>query len=67
MSCFFFYPFKIKIKGTQALVRPGSPNSSLSADDRGTLAAICTICKAKALVDSNNPYDKDALKFKVSC
>uniref|UniRef100_A0A336MS42 CSON006226 protein n=1 Tax=Culicoides sonorensis TaxID=179676 RepID=A0A336MS42_CULSO len=49
---------------TQALVRPGSPNSSLSADDRGTLAAICTICKAKALVDSNNPYDKDALKFK---
>lgn len=63
----YFYLFSPeKTKGTQALVRPGSPNSSLSADDRGTLAAICTICKAKALVDSNNPYDKDALKFKVS-
>ncbi|XP_034114079.1 uncharacterized protein LOC117574355 isoform X5 [Drosophila albomicans] len=47
---------------TQALVRPGSPHSSISAEDRSSLA---TICKAKALVDSlPNPYDKDALKFK---
>lgn len=50
--------------GTQALVRPGSPHSSISAEDRTSLA---TICKAKALVDSlPNPYDKEALKFKVS-
>lgn len=50
--------------GTQALVRPGSPHSSISAEDRSSLA---TICKAKALVDSlPNPYDKEALKFKVS-
>uniref|UniRef100_A0A1B0AV93 SH3 domain-containing protein n=1 Tax=Glossina palpalis gambiensis TaxID=67801 RepID=A0A1B0AV93_9MUSC len=48
---------------TQALVRPGSPQSSISTDDRASLAA--SICKAKALVDSMpNPYDKDALKFK---
>ncbi|XP_059218597.1 uncharacterized protein LOC106092734 [Stomoxys calcitrans] len=48
---------------TQALVRPGSPQSSISTDDRISLAA--PICKAKALVDSMaNPYDKDALKFK---
>ncbi|XP_017847612.1 uncharacterized protein LOC108603365 isoform X7 [Drosophila busckii] len=47
---------------TQALVRPGSPHSSISAEDRNSLASIC---KAKALVDSlPNPYDKDALKFK---
>ncbi|XP_030371634.1 uncharacterized protein LOC115621929 isoform X2 [Scaptodrosophila lebanonensis] len=47
---------------TQALVRPGSPHSSISAEDRTSLA---TICKAKALVDSlPNPYDKEALKFK---
>ncbi|XP_043070967.1 uncharacterized protein LOC6567925 isoform X3 [Drosophila grimshawi] len=47
---------------TQALVRPGSPHSSISAEDRSSLA---TICKAKALVDSlPNPYDKEALKFK---
>ena len=49
--------------GTQALVRPGSPNSSLSADDRAT---IVPICKAKAVVDClPNPYDKEALRFKV--
>ena len=49
--------------GTQALVRPGSPNSSLSADDRAT---IVPICKAKAVIDCTpNPYDKDALRFKV--
>ncbi|KNC32240.1 hypothetical protein FF38_06618 [Lucilia cuprina] len=48
---------------TQALVRPGSPQSSISTDDRTSLAP--SICKAKALVDSMaNPYDKDALKFK---
>ncbi|XP_011194625.3 uncharacterized protein LOC105219960 isoform X2 [Zeugodacus cucurbitae] len=47
---------------TQALVRPGSPQSSISTDDR---ASLVQICKAKALVDSMpNPYDKDALKFK---
>ncbi|XP_030245222.1 uncharacterized protein LOC108658565 isoform X3 [Drosophila navojoa] len=47
---------------TQALVRPGSPHSSISAEDRASLASIC---KAKALVDSlPNPYDKEALKFK---
>lgn len=45
-------------------MRPGSPHSSISAEDRTSLA---TICKAKALVDSlPNPYDKEALKFKVS-
>ncbi|XP_037951195.1 SAM and SH3 domain-containing protein 3-like isoform X1 [Teleopsis dalmanni] len=47
---------------TQALVRPGSPQSSISTEDRTSLVPIC---KAKALVDSMpNPYDKDALKFK---
>ncbi|XP_050329296.1 uncharacterized protein LOC126758899 isoform X1 [Bactrocera neohumeralis] len=47
---------------TQALVRPGSPQSSISTEDR---ASLVQICKAKALVDSMpNPYDKDALKFK---
>lgn len=50
-------------KGTQALVRSGSPNSSLSADDRAT---IVPICRARAIVDSAPfPYEKDALKFKV--
>lgn len=50
--------------GTQALVRPGSPNSSLSADDR---ISIAPICKVKALVDSTpNPYDTEALRYKVS-
>jgi hypothetical protein len=45
-------------------VRSGSPNSSLSADDRATLVPIC---RAKAIVDSNPfPYEKDALKYKVS-
>lgn len=49
---------------TQALVRPGSPNSSLSADDRAT---IVPICKARAVVDCMpNPYDKEALRFKVT-
>ncbi|XP_037728830.1 uncharacterized protein LOC119559813 isoform X5 [Drosophila subpulchrella] len=48
---------------TQALVRPGSPHSSISAEDRTSMASC--ICKAKALVDSMpNPYDKEALKFK---
>ncbi|EDX13885.1 GD20929 [Drosophila simulans] len=48
---------------TQALVRPGSPHSSISAEDRTSMASC--ICKAKALVDSlPNPYDKEALKFK---
>lgn len=56
----FFYIFPL---GTQALVRSGSPNSSLSADDRAT---IVPICRAKAVVDSTPfPYEKDALKFKV--
>lgn len=55
---------KIFQKGTQALVRSGSPNSSLSADDRAT---ILPICRAKAIVDSSPfPYEKDALKFRVS-
>lgn len=54
---------EIFILGTQALVRPGSPNSSISAEDRPPLAPIC---RAKALVDSiPNPYDKEALRFKV--
>lgn len=44
-------------------MRPGSPHSSISAEDRTTLASICL---AKALVDSlPNPYDKEALRFKV--
>lgn len=48
--------------GTQALVRPGSPNSSLSADDR-----VSPVCRAKAVVDHiANPFDKDALSFKVT-
>ncbi|XP_062702202.1 uncharacterized protein LOC109400126 [Aedes albopictus] len=47
---------------TQALVRPGSPHSSLSAEDRTTMVPIC---RAIALIDSNpNPYDKEALRFK---
>lgn len=51
--------------GTQALVRSGSPNSSISADDKATI--IVPICYAKAITDSTNlPFDKDALKFKVS-
>lgn len=50
--------------GTQALVRPGSPHSSISAEDRTTYAT--SSCLAKALVDSlPNPYDKEALRFKV--
>ncbi|XP_017140626.1 uncharacterized protein LOC108154760 isoform X3 [Drosophila miranda] len=54
---------------TQALVRPGSPHSSISAEDRTSMAvhssSSSSICKAKALVDSlPNPYDKEALKFK---
>lgn len=64
---YFFPPFLSlsSNSGTQALVRPGSPQSSISTDDRTSLAP--SICKAKALVDSMaNPYDKDALKFKVS-
>lgn len=53
-----------RLTGTQALVRPGSPHSSISAEDRTTYASICL---AKALVDSlPNPYDKEALRFKVS-
>ncbi|KFB35811.1 AGAP004106-PA-like protein [Anopheles sinensis] len=47
---------------TQALVRPGSPHSSLSAEDRTTMIPIC---RAIALVDScPSPYDKEALRFK---
>jgi hypothetical protein len=50
--------------GTQALVRSGSPNSSLSADDKATSAVIC---RAKAISDSSHfPFDKETLKFKVS-
>lgn len=46
--------------GTQALVR-GSPNSSMSADDR-----VNPVCRARAVVDHiANPFDKDALSFKV--
>jgi hypothetical protein len=58
---------KIKLSfdaGTQALVRSGSPNSSLSADD-GT--SILAICRAVAVVDSATfPFEKDSLKFKVN-
>ncbi|XP_050083420.1 uncharacterized protein LOC126570018 isoform X1 [Anopheles aquasalis] len=47
---------------TQALVRPGSPHSSLSAEDRTTMIPIC---RAIALVDScPSPFDKEALRFK---
>lgn len=54
---------KFPSAGTQPLVRSGSPNSSLSAEERPT---IVPICRAKAIVDSVNfPFDKDALKFKV--
>lgn len=55
---------KFPFAGTQPLVRSGSPNSSLSAEERAT---IVPICRAKAIVDSSNfPFEKDALKFKVS-
>lgn len=50
--------------GTQALVRPGSPNSSIS-EDRINLKQ--PICLAKALVDClPSSYDKEALRFMVS-
>lgn len=53
------------VPGTQALVRPGSPHSSISTEDRVPFAPV--ICLAKALVDSlPNPYDKEALRFKVN-
>lgn len=53
------------VTGTQALVRPGSPHSSMSAEDRINLQQ--PICLAKALVDSAlSSYDKEALRFKVS-
>lgn len=59
----FFSAFSLRRLGTQALVRPGSPHSSLSAEDRTTMVPIC---RAIALIDSNpNPYDKEALRFKV--
>ncbi|XP_031637595.1 SAM and SH3 domain-containing protein 3-like, partial [Contarinia nasturtii] len=46
---------------TQALVRPGSPNSSIS-EDRINLKQ--PICLAKALVDClPSSYDKEALRF----
>lgn len=54
--------------GTQALVRPGSPNSSISADDR-SLHQPVAICKARAVADSTGsgyPYEREALRFKVS-
>lgn len=45
-------------------MRPGSPNSSISAEERHNTQQ--TICLAKALVDClPNPYDKEALRFKV--
>lgn len=51
------------LTGTQALVRPGSPNSSIS-EDRINLKQ--PICLAKALVDCMpSSYDKEALLFKV--
>lgn len=51
--------------GTQALVRSGSPNSSLSADDG---ASVMPICRAIAILDSSNfSFEKEALKFKVDC
>lgn len=51
--------------GTQALVRPGSPNSSIISEDRINLKQ--PICLAKALVDClPSSYDKEALRFKVS-
>lgn len=56
--------FFIFVPGTQALVRPGSPNSSLSAEDR--IHFQQPICLAKALADSQPPpYDKEVLRFKV--
>lgn len=67
-SKFVFYPVPHAILtfpltywiGTQALVR-GSPNSSMSADDR-----VNPVCRARAVVDHvANPFDKDALSFKV--
>lgn len=57
---------KVSFAGTQALVRPGSPHSSLSAEER--IQQQPPICLAKALVDSPlNAYDKEALRFKVKC
>lgn len=54
----------IFLTGTQALVRPGSPNSSIS-EDRINLKQ--PICLAKALVDClPSSYDKEALRFMVS-
>lgn len=59
-----FFNQLITLTGTQALVRSGSPNSSLSADDK---ASTVPICRAKAISDSSNfPLEKETLKFKVS-
>lgn len=50
--------------GTQALVRSGSPNSSLSADDGH--GSNLPICRAIAVVDSATfSFETDALRFKV--
>ncbi|CRK90930.1 CLUMA_CG004619, isoform A [Clunio marinus] len=47
---------------TQPLVRSGSPNSSLSADEK---ASYVSICRARAVVDSSGfPFEKDSLEFK---
>lgn len=55
--------------GTQALVRPGSPNSSISVDDNRVVGAQTgpIICRAKVVCDSvANPFDRDALSYKVN-
>ena len=59
----FSFLLFLQLTGTQALVREGSNESSLSPANH---EASPMIGKARALVDYNpSPYDRDALKFKV--
>lgn len=55
------------ILGTQALVRAGSNHSSISAEELEPSPTNQIIGRARAIVDYvPSPYDKEALKFKVS-
>lgn len=63
LNCIELFTISLFETGTQALVRSGSPNSSLSADDG---ASIIPICRAIAILDSSNfSFEKESLKFKV--
>lgn len=53
--------------GTQALVRAGSNHSSISTEEPDPSPTDQVVGRARALVDHTpSPYDKEALKFKVS-